>query len=133
MEELKKNDLLEHIFLIKSDFRKKSKEIQDRFGKINFIWFDCGGPREYQDFINEYWSVVENDGYLLFHFTFSYTFEILGFEKNSKIKHYVHTLNGSGLAVGRTLAALVENNCEDSVIKIPEVLHSYTGFKTIKL
>ena len=54
-------------------------------------------------------------------------------EKNSKTKHYVHTLNGSGLAVGRTLAALVENNCENGLIKIPEVLHSFTGFKTIKL
>ena len=86
LDELKKNDLLKQIFLIKSDFRKKSKEIQDKFGKINFIWFDCGGPLEYQDFINEYWTIVENDGYLLFHFTFSYTFEILDFEKNPKNK-----------------------------------------------
>ena len=54
-------------------------------------------------------------------------------EKNSKTKHYVHTLNGSGLAVGRTLAAIVENNCENNIITIPEVLHSFTGFKTIKL
>ena len=86
LNELKKNNLLEQIFLIKSDFRKKSKEIQDKFGKINFIWFDCGGPLEYQDFINEYWSIVEKDGYLIFHFTFSYTFEISNFENNSKYK-----------------------------------------------
>ena len=32
-----------------------------------------------------------------------------------------------------SLAALVENNCENGLIKIPEVLHSFTGFKTIKL
>ena len=86
LDELKKNDLLEQIFLIKSDFRKKSKEIQNKFGKINFIWFDCGGPLEYQDFINEYWNIVENDGYLLFHFTFSYSFEISDFEKNPEDK-----------------------------------------------
>ena len=86
LHELKKNNLLRQIFLIKSDFRKKSKEIHDKFGKINFVWFDCGGPLEYQDFINEYWTIVENDGYLLFHFTFSYTFEIFDFEKNSKKK-----------------------------------------------
>ena len=54
-------------------------------------------------------------------------------EKNAKTKYYVHTLNGSGLAVGRTLAAIVENNCENNIITIPEVLHSFTGFKTIKL
>ena len=79
LNELKKNNLLEQIFLIKSDFRKKSKEIQNKFGKIHFIWFDCGGPLEYQDFINEYWSIVEEDGYLIFHFTFSYAFEISNF------------------------------------------------------
>ncbi|MEC9205588.1 MAG: serine--tRNA ligase [Pseudomonadota bacterium] len=54
-------------------------------------------------------------------------------ENSSKKKEFVHTLNGSGLAVGRTLAALVENNFENNIITIPEVLHKFTGFKTIKL
>lgn len=45
---------------------------------------------------------------------------------------FVHTLNGSGLAVGRTLAAIVENfQQEDGTIKIPRALHQYTGFDTI--
>ncbi|MES2830806.1 MAG: serine--tRNA ligase [Pseudomonadota bacterium] len=40
----------------------------------------------------------------------------------------VHTLNGSGLAVGRTLVAVLEN-CQqaDGSIDIPEVLHAYMG------
>lgn len=39
---------------------------------------------------------------------------------------FVHTLNGSGLAVGRTFAALVENyQKEDGTIEIPEVLQPY--------
>jgi seryl-tRNA synthetase len=39
---------------------------------------------------------------------------------------YVHTLNGSGLAVGRTLAAILENyQQEDGSISIPEVLRPY--------
>lgn len=39
---------------------------------------------------------------------------------------FVHTLNGSGLAVGRTFAALVENyQNEDGTIEIPEVLKPY--------
>lgn len=41
---------------------------------------------------------------------------------------FVHTLNGSGLAVGRTWLALLENyQQEDGSIRIPEVLHSYMG------
>ena len=41
---------------------------------------------------------------------------------------HVHTLNGSGLAVGRTLAALMENyQREDGSIEIPEVLRPYLG------
>ena len=39
---------------------------------------------------------------------------------------YVHTLNGSGLAVGRTLIAIMENyQQEDGSIIIPDVLQSY--------
>lgn len=40
----------------------------------------------------------------------------------------IHTLNGSGLAVGRCLVALIENNQQvDGSIKIPKVLQSYMG------
>ncbi len=46
---------------------------------------------------------------------------------------YVHTLNGSGLAVGRTLVAVLENcQNEDGSVNVPEVLHPYMGgIKTI--
>ena len=54
-------------------------------------------------------------------------------EEGTGKKSFVNTLNGSGLAVGRTLAALVENNIKDDTITIPKVLHDLTGFKTIKL
>jgi seryl-tRNA synthetase len=54
-------------------------------------------------------------------------------EESTGKKSFVNTLNGSGLAVGRTLAALVENNVKDDTITIPKVLHDLTGFKTIKL
>ncbi len=41
---------------------------------------------------------------------------------------YVHTLNGSGLAVGRTLIAVMENyQQEDGSIRVPEVLRPYMG------
>jgi seryl-tRNA synthetase len=41
---------------------------------------------------------------------------------------YVHTLNGSGLAVGRTLVAILENyQREDGSVEVPEVLRPYMG------
>jgi seryl-tRNA synthetase len=45
---------------------------------------------------------------------------------------YVHTLNGSGLAIGRTLVAIVEN-CQnrDGSINIPEALRPYMGMERI--
>jgi len=46
---------------------------------------------------------------------------------------FVHTLNGSGLAVGRTWLALVENYQQaDGSIAIPEVLRPYLGVETIR-
>ncbi|GBF80566.1 serine--tRNA ligase [Aphanothece sacrum] len=47
-------------------------------------------------------------------------------EKGKKGTQYVHTLNGSGLAVGRTMAAVLENYQQsDGSIKIPDVLQPY--------
>jgi seryl-tRNA synthetase len=46
---------------------------------------------------------------------------------------FVHTLNGSGLAIGRTTAAILENyQQEDGSIKIPKVLQKYMGVEVIK-
>jgi seryl-tRNA synthetase len=48
--------------------------------------------------------------------------------RNGKGTAYVHTLNGSGLAVGRTLIAIMENyQEEDGSIVVPEVLRNYMG------
>ena len=48
-------------------------------------------------------------------------------DENGKVQ-YVHTLNGSGLAVGRTVAAILENyQNEDGSVTIPEVLVPYMG------
>ena len=45
---------------------------------------------------------------------------------------YVHTLNGSGLAVGRTVVAILENyQQEDGSVTIPEVLRPYMGGTTV--
>ena len=45
-----------------------------------------------------------------------------------KGSRYVHTLNGSGLAVGRTMAAIIENYQQaDGSVKVPDVLVPYMG------
>lgn len=46
--------------------------------------------------------------------------------KANKSTHYLHTLNGSGLAIGRTVVAILENfQNRDGHVLIPEVLHPY--------
>lgn len=53
-------------------------------------------------------------------------------DKDSKLE-YVHTLNGSGLAVGRTLVAILENyQNEDGTVRVPDVLIPYMGTDIIK-
>lgn len=51
--------------------------------------------------------------------------------KDDKQTRFVHTLNGSGIAVGRALIAVVENYLnEDGSVTIPEVLRPYMGGMT---
>jgi seryl-tRNA synthetase len=53
-------------------------------------------------------------------------------ETGKKGTQFVHTLNGSGLAVGRTMAAILENYQQaDGTIQVPEVLQSYLGRSTL--
>jgi seryl-tRNA synthetase len=51
---------------------------------------------------------------------------------DSKGTRFVHTLNGSGLAVGRTLVAVMENYQQaDGAVRVPEVLKPYMGGVTV--
>ncbi len=53
--------------------------------------------------------------------------------KIDKKTSYIHTLNGSGLAIGRTMAAILENGQRpDGSVKIPDVLVPYFGSSLIK-
>ena len=56
------------------------------------------------------------------------------YREDAKAKpQFVHTLNGSGLAVGRTVAAILENfQNEDGTVTIPEALVPYMGTDIIK-
>ena len=53
--------------------------------------------------------------------------------KEGKTTRLVHTLNGSGLAIGRTMAALLENGQQsDGTVKIPKALVPYFGKDQIR-
>jgi seryl-tRNA synthetase len=53
--------------------------------------------------------------------------------KSGKKSEYAHTLNGSGLAVGRTWVAIVENyQQKDGSVVVPEVLRPYMGEEVIR-
>jgi len=52
--------------------------------------------------------------------------------EGKKGTEFVHTLNGSGLAIGRTLVAILENyQQKDGSVVVPEVLRSYMGVEII--
>lgn len=52
------------------------------------------------------------------------------YRNSAKKVEHLHTINGSGLAVGRTLTAILENNQQaDGSVLIPEVLRPYMGGK----
>lgn len=63
------------------------------------------------------------------------TFQSIGLNLKSKNNEYLHTLNGSSLAVGRTLASLLEvhYNNHDNTINIPKCLNKYLDFDKIEL
>ena len=56
------------------------------------------------------------------------------FKENVQDKsRFVHTLNGSGVAIGRTVAAILENyQQEDGSVAVPEVLRPYLGAEVIR-
>ena len=73
--ELKKkigfDDLLasKYIDFIEGKFQDKSDMLFNKYGKFDFVWFDCGGESEYKIFMDKYWDMCS--GYVLFHFTYS--------------------------------------------------------------
>ena len=56
----------------------------------------------------------------------------LRFKDNDGNRKWVHTLNGSALALPRIMAGLLENHQSENGIRIPDALVPYTGFDTIR-
>ena len=54
---------------IESSFEGHAEELNKSYGNFDFVWFDCGGKREYESFMSEYWDICSN--YIFFHYTYS--------------------------------------------------------------
>ena len=54
---------------IEGNFEGKGAALSKKYGHFDFVWFDCGGPKEYKAFIQEFWEYCSN--YIFFHFTYS--------------------------------------------------------------
>lgn len=53
------------------NFRGYSEKLNEGTLPLDMVWFDCGGPRDYVDFIGEYWPLINDDhGILVLHFTY---------------------------------------------------------------
>ena len=63
IKKLKADNNIDWIFHQK-DFQGLATEIPQQ----DFVWFDCGGPEEYEAFTKEYWPMCSE--YILFHFTY---------------------------------------------------------------
>ena len=59
----------EYTNFIEGNFEGKGEELFKEYGHFDFVWFDCGGEKEYSSFITEYWDYCSN--YLFFHFTYA--------------------------------------------------------------
>ena len=57
-----------YVEFIQGKFEDKSDKLFQKYGSFDFVWFDCGGPKEYELFIKKYWKICSS--YIFFHFTY---------------------------------------------------------------
>ena len=58
-----------YVDFIEGKFQDKVDLLSKEYGNFDFVWFDCGGPLEYEIFIEKYWDLCS--GYILFHNTYN--------------------------------------------------------------
>ncbi|MEC7500762.1 MAG: serine--tRNA ligase [Planctomycetota bacterium] len=101
---------------------------------------DLGGPA-FRKFDLEAWMPGRGDGGAFGEVTSTsnctdYQARRLGIRfknRGEKGTHFVHTLNGTAIAISRAMIAILENYQQaDGSIQVPEVLRSYVGHETIK-
>ncbi len=57
-----------YVDIVTGKFQGLARRLEEDYGKFDFVWFDCGGPKEREEFLQEYWDLCSN--FVLFHFTY---------------------------------------------------------------
>jgi hypothetical protein len=57
-----------YVNFVEGVFQGKAKQLKDKYGDFDFVWFDCGGVDEYEAFFAEYWDICSF--YIICHFTY---------------------------------------------------------------
>ncbi|MBM3251140.1 MAG: serine--tRNA ligase [Candidatus Nealsonbacteria bacterium] len=132
---LPENSKKEHQFLLSLE-EKLMKSLNLPYRVVNICTGDLGRPAA-QKYDIETWLPLENR-YRETHSTSSCTdfqarrLNIRYRDKSGKL-NFIHTLNGTAFAIGRTLIAIIENyQQKDGSVKVPQILQKYLNFKIIK-
>ncbi|MDP6908285.1 MAG: serine--tRNA ligase [Flavobacteriales bacterium] len=119
---------------------KHSTDLLDKLGLYYRVLKLCGGDLGFTSALTfdlEVWSGGQDRWLEVSSISNFETFQAnrlkLRYREGTNKPKLVHTLNGSALALPRIMAAVLENNQTKNGIKIPEVLHKYTGFTSIGL
>ncbi|MCX6759245.1 MAG: serine--tRNA ligase [Candidatus Nealsonbacteria bacterium] len=130
------NSQKEHQFLLEME-EKLMQILNLPYRVINICTGDLGRPAA-KKYDIEAWMPDQNQ-YRETHSTSNCTdfqarrLNIRYRDSKTKKLEFVHTLNGTAFAIGRTLIAIIENyQQKDGSVLVPEVLQKYTGFKEIK-
>jgi seryl-tRNA synthetase len=126
----------EHKFLLEME-KSLMDELKLPYQVVNIAAGDLGIPAA-QKYDIETW-IPSEDRYRETHSTSNCTdfqarrLNIRYRDSKTKKLEFVHTLNGTAFAIGRTLIAIIENyQQKDGSIIVPEVLQKYLNFKVIK-
>jgi seryl-tRNA synthetase len=130
----KEDSTKEHDFLLSME-EKLMQLLEIPYRVLRICTGDLGRPAA-RKFDIEAWIPSENK-YRETHSTSNCTdFQSRRLNIRYKTKdslEYIHTLNGTAFAIGRTLIAIIENyQQKDGSIKVPKALEKYLGFKVIK-
>lgn len=75
-----------YVDFVEGLFQGKANNLLEKYGKFDFVWFDCGGSPEYEAFFSEYWDICS--AYVICHFTYTKG------EPNEKLRTLLNRITG---------------------------------------
>lgn len=95
LEAAKRLALDSFLVQIAGDFRGQSKAIEEQYKPFDLVWFDCGGPEEYIEFLREYWFHCASQCLVALHFTYQWQEVVSG--EDPQIGTDIHLAPGAVL------------------------------------